>query len=289
MNPTRLNKPAFLINTPLAFENSKYLKSHGVDFQQLTNQFFDVYNYISTEALVYLIPNITNSYLISLATANIGCILESEKEKDIVLLNTKNRVLGEKFFKALNYQVKKYDNFSGELNLRYLKGNIYIGGYSTKEELKNFKLIENEFDIQIIKINLQTSIKENFPYLNNILSPITKDHILLNVNLIGSKEIKQLEKYCEIIEISSSLCTQGVCNNLRYYNSLLGATNIYDLKQGTKEHYNELKKNRFLEDLSNDFGMELVQFNLSEYLKLGFWLTDLILHLNSNSFNINAF
>ena len=103
------------------------------------------------------------------------------------------------------------------------------------------------------------------------------------------EEIKEVEKEIEVIDVSTNNCYQGVCNNLRLANSLITSSTIFDLKIGTKEYALEKRKNRFLEDISADFGMELIQFNLSEFDKINFWLSDLVLTLNNFSYNIDPF
>jgi len=288
MNPSNLELPAFVMNSPIAFENNKLLKENSVSFQRLLNQFFDLYNYLASEACVYLIPNNDESKLLSLATSNIGSIMFNDKEKESVLLNPNNNTLGKWFFENLGYKNIKncpYD-FEGELNLKYIKDNIYIGGYYDKGSFETLNWIEENFGVKIIKLEL---IDKDLPFLNSSTYLITKKYLLMGTRLYKREEIKEVEKEIEVIDVSTNNCYQGVCNNLRLANSLITSSTIFDLKIGTKEYALEKRKNRFLEDISADFGMELIQFNLSEFDKINFWLSDLVLTLNNFSYNIDPF
>jgi len=290
MNPTQLKIPVYLMNSPIAFENNGELKKKDVNFQRLVNQFFELYNYISSESCVYLIPNNSQAKLINLATASIGNVLFDKIDSDNInlILNNNNSILGEDFFRNLGYSIGIANNlnYEGELTLKYLKDNVYLGGYSDKEGYKWFKQIEDFHKIKIIKLCL---IDENLPYLNNSVFPITRDYLLLCTDLYTKKEIKEIEEFVEIESVSLDDCYQGACNNLRLFNSLINSSNIFELKKSSKEYKREIKKNRFLEDIAADYGMELIQFNMSEYLKINFWLSDLILTLNNSSYLVDAF
>lgn len=288
MNPTQLSIPVYLMNSPIAFENSEELKKRGVNFQKLINQFFDLYNYISSESCVYLIPNASQSKLINLATASIGNILFNKEKGCNLILNNNNSILGEDFFTNLGYSIgiSNYNNYEGELTLKYLRDNIYLGGYSDEKGYEWFEQLENHYEIKIIKLCL---VDENLPYLNNSVFPITKQYLLLCTDLYTKKEIKEIEEYVEIEPVSLENCYQGACNNIRLYNSLINSSNIFNLKKGSIEYKREIKKNRFLEDIAADYGMELLHFNMSEYSKINFWLSDLILTLNNSSYLVDAF
>jgi hypothetical protein len=290
MNPTQLKIPVYLMNSPIAFENNGELKKKDVNFQRLVNQFFELYNYISSESCVYLIPNNSQAKLINLATASIGNVLFDKIDSDNInlILNNNNSILGEDFFRNLGYSIGIANNlnYEGELTLKYLKDNVYLGGYSDEEGYKWLKQIEDFHKIKIIKLCL---IDENLPYLNNSVFPITKDYLLLCTDLYTKKEIKEIEEFVEIESVSLDDCYQGACNNLRLFNSLINSSNIFELKRSSKEYKREIKKNRFLEDIAADYGMELIQFNMSEYLKINFWLSDLILTLNNSSYLVDAF
>jgi hypothetical protein len=276
------------MNSPLAFEKNKIFKDNGVDFQRLLNQFFDLYNYLASESCVYLIPNNDESDLLSLATSNVGSVMFHDKQKQSVLLNPNNNTLGKKFFEHLGYKnsVVCPFNFEGELNIKYLKDNIYIGGYYDKTSYEVLNWLEEFFKVKIIKLELND---DELQFLSNSTYLITNKYLLISTGLYNRKELKELEEYIELVDVSINNCYQGVCNNLRLANSLITSTTIFNLKKGTKEYALELKKNRFLEDIAADFGMELVQFNLLEYNKINFGLSDLILTLNNASYLIDPF
>jgi hypothetical protein len=99
-------------------------------------------------------------------------------------------------------------------------------------------------------------------------------------------EVMALEQVTNVIDVSLDDCYSGVCNSVRLGNSLLNASHIFGLKDGTDEYGYEINKNRTLEDIGTRFGFELSFFNLSEFLKSGALLSCMAMHLNRKSYDL---
>jgi len=98
--------------------------------------------------------------------------------------------------------------------------------------------------------------------------------------LYEKEELKQIEKYTEIVDIDVDDSTYGMANSVRLGNMVLCASNISELKKSDEFYEGEKHKIKSLEKICSDEGMEPVIFNLSEYMKSGAMLSCMMMHLN---------
>jgi N-dimethylarginine dimethylaminohydrolase len=162
-----------------------------------------------------------------------------------------------------------------------LYGNVYVGGYGLRSQRETYEWMERTFGMQVIKVELTD------PYLYHLdctVFPLTKKQTLVCTELYEKKELVELEKHTDIIDVSINDCYSGICNSLRLSNIILNASHIHDLKAGTEEYKLEVQKNRRLEDIASDFAFEVGYFNLSEYEKSGALLSCMVMHLNRHSY-----
>src|SRR5687767_6100583 len=86
MNPTLLRRPSFLLNAPFSFStkvpNNRWMDELPTDGREpdlgrAMLQFLELYRFISSEALVYVLPTPRNGSLQDLVfTANLGVVPE---------------------------------------------------------------------------------------------------------------------------------------------------------------------------------------------------------------------
>lgn len=302
LNPSLIDLPAFLMCAPFTVSNkipnNAWMKEEAdkgerIDRQKALNQWLELYNYLSSESLTYLLPN--NKPLQDIVfTANLGIVLEHLPKKDVVVLSnftSKARVgeelVGKTFFESLGYKaiICPYQ-FEGEAELKHIRDNIYIGGYGQRSTKQAYEWMEKEFDMNIIKLEMKN---KHLYHLDCSCFPITKENLLLGLKLYSTEEIKKIEKVLNIIPVSIDDCYSGICNNVKIFNTILNASYIHELTPGTKDYAWEIKKNRALEDIVIDFGMDLILINLSEFLKSGALLSCMIMHLNRLSYNYIAY
>lgn len=297
LNPTWLDKPAFVVNFPFSLATDdpnnawmQDLEDRTLDLPRARKQFSDLYHNLASEALVYVVPTPPGCGLQDLVyVANLAVVLEHLPAKDTVVVSnfsTKAREgetpLGVRFFESMGYKtIVAPDRFEGEAELKHLHGNVYIGGYGSRSAKATYDWMEREFDMKIIKVELTD------PYLyhlDTLVFPITRQDTLVCAEGFAEEEVAEIEHHTNLIDVSLDECYSGICNSVRLYNSILNSSHLHDLKKGTDDYANELAKNRKLEDIATDLGFEVNYINLSEYHKSGALLSCMVMHLNRNSY-----
>ena len=297
--PTGLQRPAFLMNFPFSYSttiaNNVWMEEiedeeRKPNFEIAMTQFLEVYRYLASEALVYLLPTPRDRQLQDLVfTANLGVVLEHLESKDTVVLSnfTSEPRRGETevavgFFEAMGYRTQVAPaRFEGDAELKHLHDNVYVGGYGQRSQREAYDWMERTFDMEIVKL------EETDPYLYHLdctVFPLTREDTLVCTEMYEKDELASLEKHTNVIDVSAEECYSGICNSVRLSNTILSASNIHDLKVGTEDYSAELQKNRRLEDIAHDRAFEVGYFNLGEYLKGGALLSCMVMHLNRHSY-----
>ncbi len=301
VNPTQLERPAFLLNFPFSYAtgspNNPWMRDltpdkRHPDFKRAAVQFLEVYRSIASEALVYLLPTPQGAELQDLVyTANLGIVLHHLPERNTVVISNftseprqGETPVGVKFFMDMGYEVcVPPTRFEGEAELKHLYDNVYVGGYGIRSEKETYEWMERRFDMRVIKL------REVEPYLYHLdctIFPITRENTLVCTELFTKQEVGQLEKVTNVIPVSVDECFSGICNSVRLPNQVLNSSHIHGLKAGTKEYQDELRKNRKLEDIAANLALEVSFFNLSEFHKSGALLSCMVMHLNRHSYKI---
>ncbi|HEY6166780.1 MAG TPA: hypothetical protein VI454_01985, partial [Verrucomicrobiae bacterium] len=300
-NPTQLDRPAFLMNFPFSYAtgvpNNPWMKDmkggkRQPDFTRAAVQFLAVYQNISAEGLVYLLPTPRGVELQDLLyTANLGIVLDHLPDKNTVVISNfmspprrGETPVGVKFFQDMGYDVHVAPaKFEGEAELKHLYDNVYIGGYGIRSEKETYDWMEEQFDMRVIKV------REAEPYLYHLdcsIFPVTKENTLVCTELYSKKELAELEKFTNVISVTVDEAFSGICNSVRLPNQVLNSSHIHDLKAGTEDYKFELQKNRKLEDICANLALEVAYFNLSEFHKSGALLSCMVMHLNRSCYKI---
>lgn len=299
LNPTRLSKPAFLMNAPFSYSadlaNNAWMvdmedEERKVDTSKAIRQFLEVYQFIAADTIVYLLPTPGNDGLQDLVfTANLGFVPEHLPDGNTVILSNfecdsrANEVpVGVEFFRIMGYDahICPY-KFEGEAELKHLHDNVYVGGYGIRSELESYDWMERRFDMRVVKVK---EVDEYLYHLDTTIFPLTRESTLVCTEMYEKKEVAEIEKHTEIIDVSADEAYAGVCNSVRLYNTILNGSHIHDLKAGTEDYEMEKVKNRKLEDIAVEHGFEITFFNISEFLKGGALLSCMIMHLNRRSY-----
>jgi N-dimethylarginine dimethylaminohydrolase len=297
--PGTLDRPAFLMNVPFSLTtecpNNAWMRDlddekRKVDRTKAIMQFAQLYHHIASDAIVYLLPTPNQCKLQDLVfTANLGIVLEHIPGRNVAVLSnftSEPRVgetkIGEAFFRQTGYRtVVAPHKFEGEADLKHVRDNIYIGGHGLRSQIKTYEWMEAHFDMKVIKV---AEVDEYLYHLDCSLFPITSEDLLVCTELFTKAEIRKLEKYCNIINVSADAAYSGICNSVRYHNSILNSSHLHALQAGTDEYVYEVKKNRELEDIAVQMGLEINYFNLSEFHKSGALLSCMVMHLNRRSY-----
>jgi len=300
-NPTQLQRPAFLMNFPFSLStevpNNSWMEDlrpaeREIDFERAMAQFFELYGYLASEALIYLLPTPRRCGLQDLVyTGNLGVVLDHVPAKDTVVLSNFSSQprrgetdVGRRFFDEMGYRAYvPPTRFEGEAELKHLHDNIYVGGYGIRSEYESYEWMERRFDMQVVKVRLTD------PYLYHLdctVFPVTREQTLVCTELYEPEELAAIETETEIVDVSIDDCYCGITNCVRLSNVVLNASRVHDLAAGTQEYRDELHKNRRLEEIASELACEVAYFNLSEYEKSGALLSCMILHLNRSSYGV---
>ena len=301
-SPGTLDRPAFMMSCPFSYSascpNNVWMHELGdeertVDRTKAMSQFAQVYRHMAADAFVFLLPTPKGCTLQDLVfTANLGIVLEHVPGRDMVVLSNYSSAprvgetaVGEQFFRSMGYTTLVAPHkFEGEAELKHLYDNVYIGGYGIRSDRQVYDWMEEQFDMQIVKV------RESDEYLYHLdcsIFPVTAEDTLVCTSLFAKPEVQAMEKVTNIIDVSADACYSGICNSVRHHNSVLNASHIHSLRAGTEEYFEELRKNRELEDLAIRLGLEVCYFNLSEYHKGGALLSCMVMHLNRRSYSFS--
>jgi N-dimethylarginine dimethylaminohydrolase len=144
--------------------------------------------------------------------------------------------------------------------------------------------MEHDFDMQVVHVR---ETDEYLYHLDCSVFPVSADDTLVCTELFEKAEIAAMEQVTNVIDVSADACYSGICNSVRHHNSILNSSHIHSLRAGSDEYFEEMRKNRELEDLAIKLGLEVCYFNLSEYHKGGALLSCMVMHLNRRSYSFS--
>lgn len=255
-----------------------------IDINKAMKQWLKLYNYISSQALVYLLPPQTLQDQVYVA--NVGVVLPHTKEKIVVLANFKSEprveepIIARNFFESFagTAITQSPPTWEGSADLKWLyKSNLYAGGYGIRTKKETLEWFEKEFNMKIAKIQMSDEYLYHF---DCILFPLRNNKSLVCTEVISKGDIKELEKYTEIIPVDKKSAYAGITNSALLYSQILCMSNIDDLKKGTDDYEVETKKIALLEKISSKEGYEPIFFDLSELTKGGAALSCTVMLMN---------
>ena len=301
-SPGTLDKPAFLMNCPFSYStqcpNNAWMYELGdeerrVNRAKAMSQFSQLYDCLASDAFVFLLPTPKQCDLQDLVfTANLGIVLEHVPDRDVVVLSnytSEPRVgetdVGSAFFQHMGYTtVVAPHKFEGEAELKHLHDNVYVGGYGIRSDRRTYEWMEAEFDMRVIAVK---EVDEYLYHLDCSIFPLTADNTMVCTELFTREEVASLERVTNVVDVSADACFAGICNSVRHHNTILNSSHIHSLRSGSDDYFEEVKKNRELEDIAIRLGLEVSYFNLSEYHKGGALLSCMVMHLNRRSYSFS--
>ena len=291
--PSQLPIQSYVMNFPFTIStddpNNIWMKEMSEKELELNRpkaykQFMDLYNFMAGQSLVHVLPSEGN-FQDLVYVANLGLHLPHICDDNHILLSNYTssprqgeEYVGEKFFNQMGYKttISPY-KWEGEADIKYLYDNVYIGGYGIRSDIKTYKWMEENFDMNIIKVKM---VDEYMYHLDCSIFPLNPDKTMVCTELYDTLELRQIEKHTEIIDIDVEDSMYGMANSVRLGNMILCASNISELKKSHEYYEGEKHKIESLEKICANEGMEPVIFNLSEYMKSGAMLSCMVMHLN---------
>lgn len=273
--PSALGIPTYLMNFPFTVDNSVQNNALMKDnkpynYKKAFEQFMGLYNEIAKEALVFLLPS--EEQLQDLPfVANIGCYIPSIKPDTIIVSNYKSPPrkgedrIGKKFFDSMGYTVHQPPTYwEGEADLKYIKDNLFIGGYGIRTDLKSYHWMTDKFGMNIITIKMDDPKLYHFDCQ---FFPIASDKALVATKAFRPEDLKKIEKHMEIIPVPKEFMYDGWTNCVRLRNKVFcGKTNS--------------KSDAASDAIFEKCGLEPIGVNLDEFVKSGADLSCMIMHLN---------
>jgi len=291
--PSQLHLQSYVMNFPFSLStadpNNVWMQELSEEELQINRpkaykQFMDLYNFMSGQSLVYLLPSEGN-FQDQVYIANLGLQLPHITDSNKILLSNYTSEprrgeewVGKHFFEMMGYDTHiSPHKWEGEADLKYLYDNVYIGGYGMRSEIETYNWMEEQFGMDIIKVRMTD---EYMYHLDCSIFPLNSDQTLVATEIYTPEELAAIEKHTEIIPIDVDDAIGGMANSVRMGNMVLCASNIAELKKSHEDYEAEKHKIESLEKICSNAGMEPVIFNLSEYMKSGAMLSCMVMHLN---------
>lgn len=279
VTPSNLPFPVFVLCPPTyvdtrhknnAWMDEKVSGNLVIDKEKFMGEWYNLYNILSANALIYLIPP-KKEYQDQTYVNSFVCLKDG---KNVILSNFKGKGrAGEekeaaKLLGELGYNVIESPYyFEGFPELKYSgKENIYYGGYGQRSDIKTYYWLEKKFGIEIIKL------KETDKFLYHLdcsLFVMNKDNVMLCTEVFSRKELKAIEKVATIRDVSVGAAYSGICNSIKLGGMVVNGSSLDYMSEKDKYYKDEVKKNEELEALCDKVGLELTYVSLSEACKSG--------------------
>ena len=174
--PSQSPFPVFVLAQPCFvsddIENNIWMKSakgkdaEPINVEKFMAEWYEFYKLISADALCYLLPPAED--LQDLVYVNSFCYLPHITNSDIIILSNftaEGRAGEEKVAQGLlepmGYEcIAPPNKFEGFPELKWLRNNIYFGGYGQRTEKEFHEWLQREYECRVIKIEL----KDEFCY-----------------------------------------------------------------------------------------------------------------------------
>jgi len=252
-------------------------------------QFLELYKHVAERALVYLLPS-SPGLQDQPYVSNLGVVLP-HCEADTVIISrfrTAPRVgeerIGAEFFRLMNFTVeqppKKFEGeplyFEGEADLKHIHGNFYIGAYGMRTSRNALTWAAERFEMDIVPFR---TTDRYLYHLDCCFLRITEEVVVLCTSLADRTCIRELERHCEIIDVSLEHARAGITNSLLLPGEVLCDSAIFELGKESHAYPIEKAKIERLDDVCSRLGLTLRVLCMSEFYKSGALLSCLIMHI----------
>lgn len=276
MRPSELNVPALMMCFPFTVSNEVannvlMTDRRPYNLTRAFRQWLELYNKLAEHSLVYLLPHDNVLYQDATYVANVGAVLPHD-DTCALLANYKSEPRrGEEqvawdFLEKLGYWTRRPPHYwEGEADLKFLRGNTYIGGHGIRSDLAAYNWMHEHLDMVIVPIGMTD---EKLYHLDCILFPVDEDRAVVATDVLAPADIRLLERHVEIIGVPRDYIYDGWTNAVRI------GDRVYLNVPPTKASQDAC------EDLYVQLGLEPDMTNLGEFDKSGADLSCLVMHLN---------
>lgn len=259
------------------------IEKSEIDRRLAYNEWSELYHSLASSSLVYVLPN-KPGLQDQIYTANLGIVLPHLEERNVIISKFKStprtgeEQVGIDFFNMMDFKVHHCPEFfEGEADLKYLRDDIYIGGYGQRSSIKSYDWMREKFNMNIIPIRMTD---EYLYHLDCMVFPLNTNTVMACTELMYEDDIKALEKVAEIVDVDADLAYQGICNSVRNYSTVYQSSNLETLSYDDELYEIEKYKVETTVKICQQNGLEPLFINLSECMKSGAMLSCTVMHLN---------
>lgn len=294
----RVECPILLMNLPLSLSsqvaNNAWMEDiapseRGIRLDRALAQFQDLYKHITRQAIVYILPSqfgLQDQTYVS----NLGVVLPHCAVDTVVVSRFRSEArvgeagIGTDFFRLMNFAVERPPEtvdseplyLEGEADLKHIRGNIYIGAHGMRTSRNALTWIAERYEMEVIPFRITD------PYLYHLdccVFRLTEEAVMLCTSVADPASLREIERHCEVIDISLEDARSGLANNLSLPGEVVCDSNISELRRDDPKYLAEKVKIRRLEKICSRFGRKLTVFCMSEFYKSGALLSCLVMNL----------
>lgn len=232
-SPNKMKIPCFAMTPPNfvstdILNNARMKKLDGVSINKYKffNQWHNLYSTLSRMALVYLMPAkkglqdqtyVNNFVALNMPDRDIAIVSRfagPERQDESIIAN--------KFLQDLYFETYQCPcTFEGYPDLKFIRDNIFFGGYGMRTTKTALDWISNVFDIEIIKVEMTNEY--NY-HLDCNLFVLDKENIILSTETVSKESIRAIEKVANIHAVSMDDAMLGICGSLKVDNHVLNSS-----------------------------------------------------------------
>lgn len=294
-----LGRPALLMSLPLflsAEEPNNVLmeamseRERRVDRRKAMAQFLDLYRFIASRAVVYLLPS-QPGLQDQPYVANLGVVLPHLERETAVVSRFRSpprvgeSAVGADFLRLFEFDIqlppatflRQPLHFEGEADLKHVRGNLYVGAHGMRTSRSALRWFAEKFDMEVIAYPI---LDDHLYHLDCCLFFLNDQEVILSRKKTAPEALRAIERHCNIVDASVENVRSGMTNGLMLGDCLLCDSPLEDIDRTHPYYPSEKRKIAKLEKICAARGLELRIFNLSEFLKSGAALSCLVMRLN---------
>src|SRR5271157_2445550 len=139
------------------------------NYDRAYRQFLDLYSIITSGSMVYLMPS-EEGLQDEVYTANAGITLpDSVSKNTFILSNFRSKPrqgeegTARQFFNHMQFNVIQPPAFfEGFADLKYIRDNIFIGGYGIRSQIEAYHWMQEQFNMEIVKVKMADQLLYHF-------------------------------------------------------------------------------------------------------------------------------
>lgn len=280
ITPSQYAFPVFALCPPVyagtSHQNNPTMKEFKgkdakIDHEKFMAQWFNFYKVIAANSLVYIITPVRG--LEDEVFVNSFCYLPHVKPDTIILSNfTAEGRPGEEsvaghLFRDLGYEVVQSPHkFEGDAELKWVRDNLYLGGYGFRTDDKTYDWLEAEYDCKIIRIR---ETDDTLYHLDCSAFVLNDYNVMLCAELMERETVREIERQMNVFPVSKADAYAGICNSVKVASCVYNSSSLKYMKHSDDEYENEAHKNDTLERICREVGFEVLYFDCSENEKCG--------------------